>query len=202
MSFDSRRLRTVDELKALAHPLRMDIIEQLSLNGPMTASELGDALDETPANCSWHLRKLADHKFVEETHDGHGRRRPWRMTGIGMSFGSLDDDEPESAAFNVAARSLQSLMVQREVARFERNAQADDDWELGATQNATYLTQEEAASLSERVLELLMEHHGRLTGDEPVPESARLVHILNLMSVESPHEALRSRGPRKPSGDR
>ncbi|TWP36089.1 winged helix-turn-helix domain-containing protein [Leekyejoonella antrihumi] len=185
MSFDGRRLRTAGELKALAHPLRMDIIEQLSINGAMTASELGDALDETPANCSWHLRKLAEHKFVEETHDGHGRRRPWQMTRIGVSFHALDADEPGAAVFNRTARALQSLMVEREVARFEHNAQAEDDWDLGASQSATYLTREEAASLAGRILELLMEHRGRLTGDEPVPEGASLVYMLSLLSADT-----------------
>ena len=85
MSFDPRRVTTASELKALSHPLRIDIIEQLGVRGPLTASELGEALGESPANCSWHLRKLAEHAFVEETHDGHGRRRPWRLVKLGLT---------------------------------------------------------------------------------------------------------------------
>lgn len=189
MSFDTRRLRTADELKALAHPLRMDIMEQLSLHGPMTASELGDALDETPANCSWHLRKLAEHDFVEETGDGKGRRRPWRMTRIGFSFSSTDEQATGGPAFGMAARAVRSMMVQREVARFERNTQADDSWGDGVSQNATYLTKEETESISDRITELLLEHRGRLTGDEPVPDGARLVHLLSLISVDPKDES-------------
>lgn len=189
MSFDGRRLRTVAELKALAHPLRMDIIEQLAVHGAMTASELGERLRETPANCSWHLRKLAEYGFVEETHDGEGRRRPWRVTTVGTSFGALDPSEPEAEAFGQAARTLQALMVEREVARFLRNSRAGDDWDLGATQMATYLTRDEATELAEKVAELLLEHHGRLTGDEPIPEGARLVYGLALTSIEQEDEA-------------
>lgn len=85
MSFDPRRVTTASELRALSHPLRIDIIEQLGVRGPLTASELGEALGESPANCSWHLRKLAEHAFVEETHDGHGRRRPWRLVKLGLT---------------------------------------------------------------------------------------------------------------------
>ena len=38
----------------------------------MTASQLADRLDESPANCSWHLRKLAEHDFIEEAEGGTG----------------------------------------------------------------------------------------------------------------------------------
>src|SRR4051794_34065627 len=73
-----RRLSDPRELQALAHPVRLGIMELLTVAGPLTATELADRLDETPANCSWHLRKLAEHAFVEEAGGGIGRQRPWR----------------------------------------------------------------------------------------------------------------------------
>src|SRR4051794_10493834 len=73
-----RRLSDPRELQALAHPVRLGIMELLTVSGPLTATELADRLDETPANCSWHLRKLAEHEFVEEAGGGIGRQRPWR----------------------------------------------------------------------------------------------------------------------------
>ncbi|ONI91704.1 hypothetical protein ALI22I_07475 [Saccharothrix sp. ALI-22-I] len=33
----------------------------------------------TPANCSFHLRLLARHGFVEEAEGGVGRQRLWRL---------------------------------------------------------------------------------------------------------------------------
>ena len=63
---EPRRLRDPRALSALAHPVRLGIIELLATEGPMTASGLADRLDESPANCSWHLRKLAEHEFIEE----------------------------------------------------------------------------------------------------------------------------------------
>src|SRR4051812_49626096 len=89
-----RRLSDPRELQALAHPVRMAIIEQLSISGPLTATELADRLDETPANCSWHLRKLAQHGFVEEAEGGKGRQRPWQVPGLGFRW----DDEHASAS--------------------------------------------------------------------------------------------------------
>src|SRR4051794_41982796 len=69
-----RRLSDPRELQALAHPVRIGIMELLTVGGPLTATELADRLDETPANCSWHLRKLAEHAFVDEA--GAGPRAP------------------------------------------------------------------------------------------------------------------------------
>lgn len=186
MSFDLRRIRQASELKALSHPLRMDIIEHLGLNGPMTASELGEALNKTPANCSWHLRKLAEHMFVEETHDGHGRRRPWRLVRLGMSWG----DEPEgdeSSAFIAAAHALEDTMLERETRRYRHSQRAEPYWGgLGMTENVLLLTEDEAKAFRADLLELTMRHRGRLTGDEPVPTDARRVHVLALTSVGPP----------------
>ena len=77
---EPRRLRDPRALTAVAHPVRMGIIELLTIEGAMTATELADRLDESPANCSWHLRKLAEHDFIEEAPGGTGRQRPWQMT--------------------------------------------------------------------------------------------------------------------------
>lgn len=65
-----RQLTDPTDLRALAHPVRMSILEQLIVFGPLTASELATRIDESPANCSWHLRKLAEHGFVEEAEIG------------------------------------------------------------------------------------------------------------------------------------
>lgn len=185
MSFDPRRLRTASELKALSHPLRMDIIEQLGLNGPMTASALGDVLNETPANCSWHLRKLAEYAFVEETHDGHGRRRPWRLIKLGMWFG--DDPESEvSGVYFAAAVALRESMLERETRRFLTNQTVDPRWgDLGMIENIVLMTEDEARAFHADLIEVTMRYRGRLTGDEPRPPDARPVHVLGLTSVDS-----------------
>lgn len=179
MSFDTRRLSTSAELKAFAHPLRLAIMEQLGLHGPMTASELGDALDETPANCSWHLRKLAEHHLVEETHDGHGRRRPWRAIAIGHTWDETDDDP----AARRAGTALSDQIIDREVARFRAHRTQDQDWQLGAIQNAAWMTAEEAAQWHAELTALSMRYRERLHDPGARPAGARLVHSLILASV-------------------
>ncbi|HET8595495.1 MAG TPA: helix-turn-helix domain-containing protein [Intrasporangium sp.] len=185
MSFNPRRLRTPNELRALSHPLRLDILEQLMLHGPLTASDLGETLDETPANCSWHLRKLAEHGFVEEAGDGRGRRRPWRATQVGLTWND-EDGESHHPGYRAASTAMNEVFVEREVARWRRNsAAAQSNWAgLGMSETVAFLTEEEARAFSDDLEELLLRHHGRLTGDDPIPAGARRVHVLALTSVD------------------
>jgi DNA-binding transcriptional ArsR family regulator len=46
-------------MKAVSHPVRLALLEVLSLRGPLTATEAGRLIDETPTTCSFHLRQLA-----------------------------------------------------------------------------------------------------------------------------------------------
>lgn len=181
MSFDARQLTTAGELKALAHPLRLAIVEQLGLSGPMTATQIGDALDETPANCSWHLRKLAEHGLVEETHDGAGRRRPWRVTSIGLTW----DEDTDDRGRNEAGRILTERIVEREVARFQRNrAITSGDWGLGAIQNVIWMTEEEARQWHADLAAVALRYRDRIHDPNARPDAARLVHTLVLASVD------------------
>src|SRR3954469_4042951 len=60
-----RRVRDVELMRALAHPLRSAVLSYLMSVGPRTASECAEAVDSSPSNCSWHLRQLAQWGLVE-----------------------------------------------------------------------------------------------------------------------------------------
>lgn len=77
----AKPIRRMDarSLRALAHPLRMDILDALKSDGPATSTTLADRLGESTGTLSWHLRLLADHGFIEEDVDrGTKRERWWR----------------------------------------------------------------------------------------------------------------------------
>lgn len=54
-------------LKALAHPLRLQILRVLTLRKKVSVTSLAEELGETTGATSYHLRQLARHGFVEET---------------------------------------------------------------------------------------------------------------------------------------
>src|SRR3954464_897790 len=53
-------------LKALAHPLRVQIMRALDLREQMSVTSLAAELGETTGAVSYHLRQLARHGLVEE----------------------------------------------------------------------------------------------------------------------------------------
>ena len=98
----------VDSLKGLAHPLRVQILDRLSVHGAATASGLGEALGESSGATSYHLRQLEKHGFVREVEGrGTGRERWWERTPGGISL------SPEARAESESARAA-SDMIMRE----------------------------------------------------------------------------------------
>jgi predicted ArsR family transcriptional regulator len=184
MDFQQRRVTDARTLRAMAHPVRIAIVEQLTVNGAMTATEVGDRLDETPANCSWHLRKLAEYGFVEEAAGGTGRQRPWQMTHLGMSWGD-EEDGPLGVDLQLAGRALTEVMVGREVERLlESQVRAPEEpaeWRKAAntTQSMAWLTAEELDAANNAVREVLMKHFDRHQDPALRPPGSRLCAMLS-----------------------
>lgn len=66
-------------LKALANPLRQQILRELRLRGEATSTTLARAIGVTSGGTSYNLRVLAQHGLVEEVPDrARGRERWWR----------------------------------------------------------------------------------------------------------------------------
>ena len=72
-------IKSVGELKALSHPLRLDLLEAVTIHRQLTATQAAEIVGESPANCSWHLRQLAKYGFLEEVPGTTGRQRPWHV---------------------------------------------------------------------------------------------------------------------------
>jgi predicted ArsR family transcriptional regulator len=176
-----RRLRDPRALTAVAHPVRMGILELLTLEGPLTATQLAARLGETPANCSWHLRKLAEHDFIEEADGGSGRQRPWRMSRIGLSWGTEDDTGPEERR---AGEALARAMLERWVDRFldssARLAETEPEWRAAGelTQTMGWLTLEELREVNDRVAALIRAYEDRLVDPDARPAGSRLVEMV------------------------
>jgi DNA-binding transcriptional ArsR family regulator len=173
-----RQLTDARTLRALAHPVRIAIVEELTVNGPMTATQVGERIGETPTTCSFHLRQLAKYGYVEEAGGGKGRARPWRMTSIGYSIASTHDN-PETA---VAASALMRLVHERQLDRYrtwrETQATYPREWRdaAGDSEFVFYLTAQELDELNQelvdmlrpRVLERLSDPSKRPPGSVPV----------------------------------
>jgi DNA-binding transcriptional ArsR family regulator len=188
MSFDQpREITDPRAMRALAHPVRMALLEALADAGSLTATEAGERVGESPANASFHLRQLAKYGFVEETGDGQGRRRPWRLVHLGTRFTDVHDDEETAAAARHLHRAWQDRYLSRAVQALEERHALPKEWRevTGGNQFRFYVTPDELREADQAVRELLMERFAdRRDGSAPHPPNARRVEILMLGYVQ------------------
>ena len=102
---EERRL-DAGALRALAHPLRIEIFDILNQYGPQTASSLAAMTGESSGATSYHLRALAKHDLIRELSDrGTGRERWWERPRGGISF-----TNPEAMKTPAGKASTQLVM--------------------------------------------------------------------------------------------
>jgi DNA-binding transcriptional ArsR family regulator len=86
-------------MRALAHPVRLAILQRLQRHGPATATRLSPEVGATPSVTSWHLRHLARFGLVRDAEPGPDRReRRWQAVARGTRFEVPEDEEGRSAA--------------------------------------------------------------------------------------------------------
>ncbi|MDA8311074.1 MAG: helix-turn-helix domain-containing protein [Actinomycetota bacterium] len=143
-------------IRALAHPLRLDLLQVLGAAGPSTAAQCGRVLGVSQASCSFHLRQLAKYDFVEEAGtSGDRRERRWRVTDRRLSV------KTGSARDATLRQHLERLVVEREMQAVldysQRPEGASAEWEhkAGIVSAVVVLSPDEAATLKEKWLELL-----------------------------------------------
>ncbi|MGC9438573.1 ArsR/SmtB family transcription factor [Streptomyces sp. WG5] len=96
-------------LKALAHPLRLQLYRGLCVARTATASQLAEQVDEAVSLVSYHLRKLAEHGLVEQAdpQSADGRERWWQPSSTSVTIRDENvRDAPERAAAHLAATRL------------------------------------------------------------------------------------------------
>jgi DNA-binding transcriptional ArsR family regulator len=141
-------------MRALAHPLRVALLEAMRRDGEITATRAAELLGESPGNMSWHLQTLAKYGFVEETGEGRGRSRPWRITSASRRFETAMAD-PETAN---AGEALERTFVERTYNQlrewWSRRLTYPLKWRRAAfmTDSLRYLTAAELAEIMEEIL--------------------------------------------------
>jgi DNA-binding transcriptional ArsR family regulator len=114
----------VRSLRALAHPLRIQLLDLLRFEGPATASSLARRVGESSGATSYHLRQLARHGFIEpDTRPAHGRERWWRHRERMVSV-----QAPAEAAVALELVGREARALERFLAGPERVA----EWEGSA----------------------------------------------------------------------
>lgn len=147
-----QRRRLLDDplaIRALAHPIRLELRSIVSLAGEMTTADAARELGISHGLASHHLHQLAKYGFVEQVGGRDNRERPWRI--VHTSYDKPDEPTPESEA---AEQVLEQVMAEQSLARFldwqQHRAQWPEQWRrhTGVGQGNVYLTSEELAEVT------------------------------------------------------
>lgn len=167
-------------MRALAHPVRMALLDLIEVAGTLTATQASEVLGESPANCAFHLRTLAKYGYIAEAGGGKGRERPWKRVDMRLHL-AAEHDEPST---NLTVKALQQLWLDRLIPRIRKAMISADDlpkqWRdsAQATQNLEFLTAEELREIHAQVLTVTSRFRNRKADPESRPEGALPVELV------------------------
>lgn len=157
---DQLELTDARAMRALAHPLRLELLAALSAE-PLTATQCAERVGESPQSCSYHLRTLAKHGFIEPAEAVNGKERPWKKVARGLRWSGGSDSD--------AARALSGTFLARDFRLLQEYLAAPSDkWpDPMYTQAVLRLTPAEAEELSTAIFDLLEPYFTNVREDAP-----------------------------------
>jgi DNA-binding transcriptional ArsR family regulator len=192
---EPQAVRTLDAgaLRALAHPLRVQLFNLLSFHGPATATSLAARVGESSGSTSYHLRQLERHGLVrEDPARGNARDRWWERVPGPIFMGSADEQDPATrSAQYVVAREL-GRSQDRDLDEFLRRGDEElpTDWVQATTMSAAALrlTSSELADLTREYDALLGRYRDRGTaierpGTRPVQVTFRAFPLIDGVEI-------------------
>lgn len=180
----TRTLTDARTMRALAHPVRMALLEALAHAGTLTATQASEMLGESPANCAFHLRTLAKYGYVEEAGGGRGRERPWRRVHAGYHIAKRELDLDAAIAAEEVAEFMFDQMFTRARASLKRRQLWPAEWQgsdlLGESEDILYLTPAEAEELAAEIRRACARFDDRLDNPQRRPPGAMPIRTLML----------------------
>jgi DNA-binding transcriptional ArsR family regulator len=171
-------------IRALAHPLRLDLLKVLGTQGPATAAQCGRMLGASQASCSFHLRQLAKYGLVEEAGPGSDRReRRWRLPDASLTIRIEDGNDA------AVSRRLGEVTVEQEMQAILDYSRLPDgagpEWrrKTGAMAGMLALSPEDAADIKQQWLAALAPYIARARAAGPgLQPGQRLVRFFMAMT--------------------
>jgi DNA-binding transcriptional ArsR family regulator len=169
-------------LRALAHPIRIELVGLLRTEGPLTATRAAELLGESSGTCSFHLRQLAKYGLVEEAGGGKGRERPWRATAMFTSWPGVAENPEVAAASGLLSQVVAEYWFEHLMRWLEARPGEPEEWQSAEHFGDTilYVTADELKELARADRALVDRFLERQTQPELRPAGARQVSYLHI----------------------
>ncbi|TWE11484.1 winged helix-turn-helix domain-containing protein [Rudaeicoccus suwonensis] len=177
-----KRVLTLEDpkaMRALAHGVRQQVLNLLSEQPVITATEAAQACGVSPSAMSYHLRALEKWGIVERVLSADGRERPWQMAADSIK---IDQSAMGEASVSDAGHMLSAFVAQLDATLRALIERGDDADSLTIAQvRRVWLTDEESADIDRVVNEASERFSDRRRGAKRPPEAKlRELYWLNL----------------------
>lgn len=168
-----QRWRLLDDpvaIRALAHPLRLDLMKIIARLGRATTADAAREMGISHGLASHHLRQLAKYGFLEQVKGKDHRERPWRLVATSYNWSGARATAEGSVAVDV----LEQMTAERTIEAFLDWQQRRKVWpqawreHAGIGESSVYLTEAELAGIVEAMDALLL----RYIDERPIDDVA------------------------------
>jgi hypothetical protein len=175
-------------LRALAHPLRWQLMDLIGSETTATATRCAEVLGESVASCSYHLGILGKYGYIELVPGQTGKEKPWRLVSRQQILDPSDLDTEGALAAEAAAGAFLDHELARIKQRLSRISLEPEPWRAASLLigNTTWMTAEELHGITDQLKQLVSTHEERAADPTARPPGAREVRLLAVTSVAPP----------------
>lgn len=173
-------MSTFRHLQVFADPVRLLLVDLLTVHGELTTAELGRLVPRARSGMDFHLQELEDVGVV--TGEGDGRTRRWRS--LGQPYLELTDDQAGDDQLELAVLAAERALVNRRTQRMKAwtELRRESQWapwrEAGISTDGVLppMQPEDLVRLQTRILEVVRDFRKELAENE-TPSTGQPVFI-------------------------
>jgi hypothetical protein len=175
-------------LRALAHPLRWQLIDLIGSEMTATATRCAAVLGQSVASCSYHLGILGKYGYIELVPGQAGKEKPWRLASRQQNLDPSGLDSEGALAAEAAAEAFLDHELARVKQRLRSLGLEPEPWRAASLLigNTTWMTAEELHDITDQMRRLLLTHSERTADPASRPPGAREVRLFAVTSVAPP----------------
>lgn len=139
-------------IRALAHPARQRVIDELFNGKVLTATECADLAGLTPSAMSYHLRALEKWGIIQRADESaDGRERPWQAPATSLVISSQSTSAGRTASQAMIRTAMDAVLDQFV------DMSPDDPWDgvSSMSRSRLWLTRDEAEQFNQDLIDLV-----------------------------------------------